>query len=195
MGNTPIAVIDATGIHKPDFPTELAYFTSAFQSIFGADAYLGNDSQDGQFVGLLALTLDDVNNQAIEVYNSFSPSTAQGVGLSSNVKINGIARKVPSFGAVPVVVSGQAGITITNGFVTDASGNQWNLPPSVTIPPVGQITVTATCAVLGAIVTAAGPATIGNPTFGWPHKVPPSSPQPLLGLLWRLTRPCARHEP
>jgi uncharacterized phage protein gp47/JayE len=167
MGATPICTIGATGIHKPDFPTELAYFTSAFQSIFGADIYLGNDSQDGQFVGFLALTLDDCNNAAIEAYNNQSPVTAQGTGLSSNVKINGIARKVPSFGTVPVVIGGQAGIPITNGFVTDGSGNQWNLPASITIPPSGQITVTATCAVLGAITTAAGPATIGNPTFGW----------------------------
>ena len=167
MGNTPICSISATGILKPAFSDELAYFTSSFQSIFGADIYLGNDSQDGQFVGLLALTLDDVNNQAIETYNAFSPVTAQGTGLSSNVKINGIARKVPSFGTVPVLISGQVGITVTSGTVADISGNQWNLPPSVTIPPAGQITVTATCAVLGAITTSAGPATMVNPTFGW----------------------------
>ena len=171
MGNTPIAFIDSFGIHKPDFPTELAYFTSQFQSIFGADIYLGNDSQDGQFVGLLALTLDDINNAAIETYNSFSPVTAQGTGLSSNVKINGLSREVPSFGTVPVIIGGQAFITILNGFVTDASGIQWNLPASITIPAAGQITVTATCAVLGAITTAAGPATIGNPSFGWQSAV------------------------
>jgi uncharacterized phage protein gp47/JayE len=167
MGATPIAFIDASGVHKPDFPIELAYFTTQFQSIFGADIYLGNDSQDGQFVGLLALALDDVNNAAIEAYNSFSPSTAQGTGLASVVKINGIARKVPSFGTVPVLLGGQSGITIINGTVEDSSGVQWNLPASVIIPPTGQTTVTATCAILGAIATVAGPATIVNPTFGW----------------------------
>jgi uncharacterized phage protein gp47/JayE len=167
MGATPIAFIDAFGIHKPDFPTELAYFTTQFQSIFGADIYLGNDSQDGQFVGLLALALDDVNNAAIEAYNSFSPATAQGTGLSSVVKINGLERKVPSFGTVPVLLGGQSGVPITNGAVQDINNVQWNLPSLVTIPPTGQITVTATCAVLGAIATAAGPATIVNPTFGW----------------------------
>jgi uncharacterized phage protein gp47/JayE len=171
MGATPIAYIDAFGIHKPDFPTELTYFTSQFQSIFGADIYLGNDSQDGQFVGLLALTLDDVNNQAIEVYNSFSPVTAQGTGLASNVKINGIARKVPSFSIVPTIIGGQAGTVINNGFVTDINGIRWNLPTLVTIPSLGQITVTATCAILGAITTVAGPATIGNPSFGWQSAV------------------------
>ena len=171
MGNTPIAYIDAFGIHKPDFPTELAYFTSQFQSIFGADIYLGNDSQDGQFVGLLALAIDDVNNAAIETYNSFSPVTAQGTGLSSNVKINGLTRDAPSFGTVPVVIGGQAGIAILNGIVIGDSGSQWNLPASITIPPAGQITVTATCAVLGAITTVAGPATIGNPSFGWQSAV------------------------
>jgi uncharacterized phage protein gp47/JayE len=167
MGNTPICTIDTTGIHLPAFTNYISYFTTQFQNIFGADVYLGNDSQDGQFIGLLSLALSDVNNSAVECYNSFSPVTAQGTGLASIVKINGIAKKVPSFGTVPVVVSGQAGITITNGFVTDSAGNQWNLPASVVIPPAGQITVTGTCTVLGAIAVATGPATIGNPTFGW----------------------------
>lgn len=167
MGATPISYVDATGIHKPAFPDALAYFTAQFQSIFGADIYLGNDSQDGQFLGLLALALDDVNNAAVGAYNSFPPSTAQGTGLSSVVKINGISRKVPSFSAVPVVVSGQSGIEILDGFITDSSGIQWNLPSSVTIPSSGQITVTAICDALGAITVVAGPATIGTPAFGW----------------------------
>jgi uncharacterized phage protein gp47/JayE len=167
MGATPIAFIDSTGIHKPDFPKELQYFQSSYQGIYGQDIVISNDSQDGQFLGLLALTLDDCNNAAIACYNSFSPSTAQGTGLASVVKINGIAKKVPSYSHVSVVVSGVFGTTITNGVVADISGNQWNLPAIFTIPCAGQITITAVSTVQGAITTTAGPATMVTPTFGW----------------------------
>ncbi len=74
----------------------------------------------------------------IAAYNSFSPGFAQGAGLSSIVKINGIARKVPSNSQCVVTIVGQAGAQITNGIIGDNLnlGTQWALPALVTIPPV-----------------------------------------------------------
>ena len=104
----------------------------------------------------------------VQAYNSFSPSTAAGVGLSSVVKINGLQRAVPSYSTAPILIGGQAGSPIANGVLTDENNNPWSLPASVVIPYAGQILVTATCQTQGAISAPAGTiTTIANPQPGW----------------------------
>jgi len=166
---TTAPTISSTGISAPSYADVLAYLQSQYQAIYGADIYLDPDSQDGQFLGIVASAIDDANAVAIQIYQSYSPASAQGAALSSNVKINGIARAVSSFSTVDLLITGQAGVTITNGIVQDtSSGAQWVLPSTIVIPPAGQITVTATCTQPGAISAPAGSATvIKTPTLGW----------------------------
>ncbi|MCX2699266.1 baseplate J/gp47 family protein [Ochrobactrum chromiisoli] len=168
MAETPICTIDETGIHAPDFPTVLNWLKEQYRAIYGQDIYLENDSQDGQLVGIFARAIHDCNSACVSVYNAFSPSTAQGTGLSSVVKINGIARALPSYSSVDLRLIGQAGTTIVNGNASDENNQQWNLPETVVIPPSGEITVTATADALGSIRAQAGSITnIGTPTRGW----------------------------
>ncbi|EKS9840575.1 baseplate J/gp47 family protein [Burkholderia cepacia] len=160
--------IDANGITAPTYADVLAFLQDQYRSIYGADTYLEPDSQDGQLLGVFAKAISDVNSVAIAIYRSFSPATAQGDALSSNVKINGIGRKVASYSSADLVLVGQAGKTITNGAAKDANGVQWMLPATVTIPPSGSITVTATCATIGDISARAGTINqIATPALGW----------------------------
>jgi uncharacterized phage protein gp47/JayE len=154
--STPVAYVDETGVHVPDFPTIQNYFLDAYRSIYGADVYLDPDGQDGQLLGIFSLAISDANASFVGVYNSFSPATAIGDGLSRVVKVNGIVRKSPTRSSVDVFVIGQAGITVTNGVIQDVAGFQWLLPPVVVIPLSGQTLVTATCAVLGAVSAPIG---------------------------------------
>lgn len=166
--NSYAPTIDATGIHADDFATTLAKLQDDYRSIFGADVYLGNDSQDGQLLAVFAKAISDCNGAAVAVYNSFSPATAKGNGLSSVVKINGLARALPSSSTCNVTIVGVAGTVITNGQVQDADGNVWALPTPVTIPTAGTITVLATCQTAGAIAASIGAITkIKTPVFGW----------------------------
>lgn len=162
------ATVTASGISAPDYQTILSTITEYFQQIYGTDAYLEPDSKDGQMVALVALAVHDANNTAIQVYNSFSPSSGMTDALTRNVKINGIARKAATNSTVDVTLTGMAGTTITNGSVKDANGVIWNLPASVTIDVSGAVTVTATCANSGAVAAVAGSITkINTPTRGW----------------------------
>lgn len=168
MASPTAPTIDASGISAPQFADILAWLQEQYRAIYGADVYLGNDSQDGQFLGLIAAAINDSNAAAVACYNAFSPLTAQGNGLSTVVKINGITRLVPTASQVDVTIVGQAGTVITGGLVADADDVQWALPASVTIPLSGSILVTATCTELGAISAAPGTITqIKTPTFGW----------------------------
>ncbi len=164
----PVCTIDENGIFKPDYADALAYLEAEFRGIYGEDIYIEPDSQDGQMLAIFAAAVDACNAQAVAIYNAFSPSSARGVGLSSVVKINGIKRLVASYSTVDLVITGQAGTTISNGIAQDASGTQWLLPASVTIPSDGDITVTATAKDLGAVLAGANTITqIGTPTRGW----------------------------
>lgn len=168
MASSTAPIIDASGISAPSYADVLAYLQQQYRSIYGADVYLGNDSQDGQFLGVLALAISDANAATIAAYNSFSPLTGQGNGLSSNVKINGIARAVATNSQVDLKVVGQAGTVITQGIARDVAGYTWALPTTVTIPPAGEVTVTATCTEMGDITAGVGQVNvIATPTRGW----------------------------
>jgi uncharacterized phage protein gp47/JayE len=168
---TPASLtIGPTGVTVPAFADVLAYLQGVYQSIYGSDVVITPDSQDGQWLSVLAQVISDTNNAAAAVYNSFPPSTAQGTGLSSVVKINGLQRQVPTASTVTITIVGQQNTQIINGLVGDNLnlGTQWALPATVTIPGSGTIDVVATCTVLGATAAAANTLTnILTPTAGW----------------------------
>ncbi|EPT4181901.1 TPA: baseplate J/gp47 family protein [Klebsiella pneumoniae] len=162
------ATVTAEGISAPDYQTVLDTITGYFQQIYGSDAYLEPDSKDGQLVALVALAIHDANNTAISVYRSFSPATALGDALTSNVKINGITRRAATNSTVDVLIEGEAGTLITNGSVKDANGIIWNLPAQVAIGIDGTVIATASCSVAGAVAAPAGSVNkINTPTRGW----------------------------
>lgn len=158
-----------TGITAPTYDVILAWYQTQYRAIYGNDVVLDNSTQDGQWIAIQAQAMNVCNQAMITVFNSFSPAKAQGAALSNNVKINGITRTPATNSTCDVVISGDVGTVITNGTVQDTvNRNTWNLPAIVTIPEGGSITVTATCAVSGAVTGAIDTLTIiGTPTDGW----------------------------
>lgn len=150
--------VSETGISAPSYNDILQSLIAQMQSIFGSDIYLPPDSQDYQMLAVFALAIFDSNQSIIATYNAYAPTFAQGTGLSSLVKINGLARQAGTNSTAIVAIVGVVGTVITDGVVQDQNGNLWDLPTTVTIPMSGTINVTATCAVAGAI--AAPPNTI-----------------------------------
>ncbi len=164
----PVTTIDENGVTVPDFTDVLSGVQDDFKSIYGADIIITPDSQDGQFTSIIAAALNDLNQLLADVYNAFPPGSAQGVGLSRMVKINGIARRVATHSTAVVTITGVAGTVITNGVVTDTSGQSWDLPPTVTIGGGGTVDVTATAQEEGSIAAGAHAINgIGTPTLGW----------------------------
>lgn len=165
---TLAATVSATGITAPAYSDILLSLQASFQSIYGSDAYLEPDSQDGQLLAIFAQAIADCNDVAVGVYNSFSPATALGLALSNNVKINGISRAIATRGSVLQRVVGVVGTTIVEGMVADQLGNRWLLPDSVVIPVAGQLDVTAIAEKDGLVSAPIGTLTrIVNPQLGW----------------------------
>lgn len=165
---TLACVIDSTGISAPAFEDVLFTLQSNFQSIYGSDIYIQPDSQDGQWLSVLAQMVNDGNQADVTTYNGYSPAFAQGAALSSQVKINGLRRDSSSNSTAVVSIGGQVGTPINNGVVQDTNKNLWNLPASVVIPVSGTIDVTATAQQSGAITAIPGAINaINTPTRGW----------------------------
>ena len=167
---TLAVTIGPTGASAPSFADILLSLQASYRGVYGDDVDLDADTQDGQWITIQAKAQNDTNNAVIAAFNSYSPAKAQGAGLSSVVKINGLQREVPSNSQANITIVGQAGTVITNGQVGDnlSLGTVWALPASVTIPLGGSIVETATCTTPGATAAGIGSLTaILTPTRGW----------------------------
>ena len=168
MISDPCFVVSANGITAPTYSEVLEYLTDKARSIFGADINLDADTQDGQLLAIFAAAISDVNSQAVAVYSSFNPNTAQGVAPDSAVKTNGLERRAATPSQVDLTITGTVGTTIKNGYALDANRIKWMLPETVVIPSGGEITVSAHAKDDGAIEASAGTINrIGSPTLGW----------------------------
>jgi len=173
------AWIDLDGIHLPSYAEVLEDLRGVYRGIYGQDIYIEDDSQDGQLIAAFALRLYDCYTLAASVYHSYSPASAQGAGLSSVVKTNGIRRRVASYSTADLVIGGQAGAELRNAKAKDTAGRKWLLPANVVIPPAGEITVTATAEDIGDIRASAGEINgIATPIRGWQTVTNPAAAVP-----------------
>ncbi|NFK79009.1 hypothetical protein FDA95_10400 [Clostridium botulinum] len=160
--------IDSSGFHMPTYIDIRDKLIEDAKAIFGQDIYLGEDSQDYQWISTVSEKIYDAFQIAQSVYNNRGPNVAIGSGLDSIVKINGIKRKPHTYSKCKVIASGVKNTNIKNGIALDKGNIKWNLPPNVTIPESGQIEVMSVCQIPGPIVANPGDITeIYNPTFGW----------------------------
>lgn len=160
--------IGLTGISIPTYEDVYQSLIASFKAIYGNDIYVAPDSQDGQWIAVLAQAITDSNQAAVACFQAFSPTYAQGTGLSSLVKLNGISRKVATHSTAVGDLGGVAGTTIIGGVVQDAAGNLWDVPSPSVIPLSGTLTVTVTAQKAGSISAIVGSINkIYNPQYGW----------------------------
>lgn len=165
---TVAPILTDAGVIAPTYYEVVEFLKEKYRGIYGQDAYLENDSQDGQWIGVIARAIADCGASCIDVYSTFSPKTATKEALSRNVAINGIKRATATRSIVDIVVSGIPGTTITNGHAADENGNKWMFPEVVLIPPSGSITFSAKSSEIGAMLALPNTVVkIGKPTRGW----------------------------
>jgi uncharacterized phage protein gp47/JayE len=163
-----LVYIDETGYHFADYPAFLEWRKQQFRDIYGADIYLESDSQDGQLVAIQAKSDYDTAALGAAVFNSFSPVTAQGVGLARNVKINGITKRTATYSTADLTIVGQAGTILTDAVAIDTLDQKWDIPDGTTIPGPGTVVATAVAQELGAVAAEASTINrIYTPTLGW----------------------------
>lgn len=160
--------ITSAGLTIPTYADIRDEMIAQAKSIFGNDIYLESDSQDYQYISVIAQKVYDAFLTAQLVYNANSPITAIGSNLDKIVKINGIARIPATYSTATVTLTGTASTVITGGVVQDITGLLWDLTSPVTIGGGGTVSTTATCQTIGAVVANIGDiSVIYTPTSGW----------------------------
>lgn len=172
MEFSELVYIDETGYHFADYPTILSWLQGKYREIYGQDVYIEPDSQDGQWISVQAKYLYDTAALGASIFNSFSPSTAQGVGLARNVKINGLTKRSATLSTVDLTCVGTAGTVLgvagAPAIAIDTLEQKWNIPVGTTIPGGGSIIVTAEAQESGAVQAVIGSVNrIFTPTRGW----------------------------
>ena len=96
--------LDDTGVTVADYEAILADLTGTFKSIYGADAQIGPETQDGQLLAAFALAVRDAGDMAAKVYNNMNPLTATGDAFDRWLTLQGLERKMPTQSAINIVV-------------------------------------------------------------------------------------------
>lgn len=161
--------IDSSGFHIPTYVDIRDQLVTDCLNIFGQDLYLGDDSQDYQWIVTNAEKIYDAFLAAQLAYNNRSPGTAIGIGLDGIVKVNGIKRKSAKYSTCHATIAGIAGSIINNAIALDNSNIKWDLPASIIVPQSGIVeNLLLTCEVPGPINAAPGDIIqMFNPQYGW----------------------------
>lgn len=172
--------LDESGLHIPTYNDIRDYLIAGYKNIFGADIYLGEDSQDYEMISLYAKALDDFAALAVDVYNARNPNWATGTSLDLLLPLNGIKRLPATYSTVSLLMTGAPGATLAAGMLArDQNGYSWQTLSAVTFDENGQATANATCTVAGAIAASAGTITImETPTGNWQSVTNPADAVP-----------------
>ena len=127
-------LIGSDGIQVKTYAEIVAALNTAFQTIYGADVNLDQNSPDGQLINILALIIMDQGDLIVQDYDSKDPDQAVGVALDGVSQLCGIARKGGTYTKVVVTVKTDRAINLdgldtstTPYTVEDADGNQFQL--------------------------------------------------------------------
>jgi uncharacterized phage protein gp47/JayE len=127
--------LTAAGLTTSTRAELIAFYTAAFQQIYGSDITLTSDTPDGQMMNIFVQSVLDVEDLLMQVYNMFDPDNAIGVVLDQRVAINGIQRQAGTYTVTPVTIVNSASVnlygldqTVKPPYtVADNAGNRWVL--------------------------------------------------------------------
>lgn len=175
--------LTALGLTTASQAELITQYTTDYQTIYGPDINLAQDTPDGQMMMIWIQATLDVLNLLTQIYNGFDPDLAIGTVLDQRVAINGIQREGGTFSITDItVVTNQAlslpGLdqtAVTPFTVSDNAGTQWNLIATQSVPSAGTYVFPFQAALPGAALTTTntiqsqvtivvGVQSINNPT-------------------------------
>ena len=118
-----------------------------FQSIYGSDINLEQNSPDGQWINILAQEKKDILDLFTQFYNNLDPDTVIGLPQQVLYKLNGLTIKAYGYSYCYVNVTVTASVTLqglddnidsadgTGYTVRDVNGNRWILAVTQNLQP------------------------------------------------------------
>lgn len=160
--------ITAAGLETSPYAELLSYFTTAMQTIYGADINLESDTPDGQWIDIIIQSVLDNEDLCTQVFNSFDPDLAIGIILDQRCAINGVMRQAGTRTITNITVVTDRALTLygvdqtVNPIYTiaDNAGNNWQLVTTVAVSGSGSHVYIFQAQNPGAVLTVPNTITI-----------------------------------
>lgn len=110
-----MAGLSKEGFERKRLPEIKTEIENALRAQFGSDIDLRAESVFGQLVGVLALPISELWEEAENVYLSFDPDYAEGVSLDSLAALTGITRIAATATTVQAALFGNIGTVVPAG--------------------------------------------------------------------------------
>ena len=162
-----VDVLNENGLVVSTLSEITADLEADYQSIYGADINLDQNSPDGQTINIYAQSAVDLRELLVSVNNSFSPSSVTGTLQDQRYALNGLTRQGGTFTIVPITIVTSKTVTLQglddsfndiNGegyTVQDDAGNEFILIDTVTLT-AGTDTVNFRARAIGEVQTTVG---------------------------------------
>lgn len=165
----------------------VAQLESDFQTIYGTDINIDQNSPDGQLINIFAQGGSDIRSLLYQIYNSFDPDYATGRILDARCAINNIFRKSGTYTTVDITIVTDRSVELQGidgneedavGYtIQDNAGNQFVLLNSQTLVSGTNTGITFRAKEIGAVETTPntittpvtivlGVVSVNNPTAG-----------------------------
>ena len=143
--------ITPQGIKVETFDDIFDALVEGYQSIYGADIDLDQNTADGQRIGISAKANQDLQAAILELYNAWDVEKAQGIALERIIALCGIVRRPATKSVWDIEVTASRATTLYAGYtVKDDAGQEWVKSTALAIPQ-GTTTVTFEAKDFGAI--------------------------------------------
>lgn len=119
--------------------------TTSFQTIYGTDISVDQNSPDGQMINIFAQGQTDIRELLLQIYNSFDPDNCSGRLLDERCAINNVFRRGGTFTTVDISITTDRTVSLQGvdenyndinamGYtIQDNAGNQFILVNSQTL--------------------------------------------------------------
>lgn len=139
--------IGVNGLTTQSLQEILDDLTAKFQSIYGVETNIEQNSPDGQWLNILAQEKKDILDLITTIYNNFDVDSVIGLPQQVLYKLNGLTIKAYTYSYVSVNVTVSKSLTLNGldeniesetgtGFtVSDSAGNNWILTETTDLAP------------------------------------------------------------
>ena len=129
-----MASINDTGVTRTTLDGYTTFLEDLFRTIFGDQVDLSGESAQGQFIGVLALSLSQSDDVIVAESQGYDPHRASGVQQDGLYGILNIKRRDGTRSTVPGIVSGLVGEEVPAGSrVRSDDGDVFLLSSNITI--------------------------------------------------------------
>lgn len=126
--------LDATGLTVSDFDTIYEDLKVGIKSIYGNDIDLGDNTPDGQKIGLEAKAIADFGEFLLSFYNSFDPDYAMGEAMDKILKLNGMQRSYVKQSTVDITLICSKTVSLPNDYkLKDTLSQIWVIDEAKTL--------------------------------------------------------------